>query len=390
MMSRSNHPLLVLGICALSASHAVALSNDIQSPHRLFRLRKSALNGHGSNEMDAMKVPNETVDVQTFVDDGENTTVESLVEAVVETQDNFDTSRQKDDDGLLSMNIGGVDDTEFQECEEVMVCPDPACEEMVEIDIEEPTLFNRKNLLLRRHLESKTNKSIKEHKYHSPKSDKSSSTAETPVYYESMITDDVATTSKIPPTTGDTAHEEHRDQVAKSGKAATTASALPITETPASESTIMDDVETVAKSGKAATTASALPIAEMPVAESTIIVDVGTVAKSGKAATTASALPIAEMPIAESTIMVDVGTVAKSGKVKSDKMTPPDSQSPHTNGDPATTILPSTEAFLTKSGKVSKSTKGCKSGKGCKMVLQCTSTKSPAGTGIATAPPVSG
>jgi hypothetical protein len=305
--------------------------------------------------MEAMAVPNETAGVQTFADDGENTSVEGLVEVVVETLDDFDTSRQKDDDGLLSMDTGGVDDIEFQECVEVMVCPDPACAEMEEVDIDEPTLFHRKSLLLRRHLESKTNKANKEHQHHSSKSDKLASTAETPVS-ESMIIDDVVTTSKIPPTTGDMAHEEHHDQVAKSGKAATTASAIPIAETPVSESTIM--------------------------------VDVGTVAKSGKAATTASTLSIAETPVSGSTIVVD-GAIT-SNKAKSGKMTPPDSLSPPTNGDPATTILPSTEAFMTKSGKVSKSTTGCKSGKGCKMVLQCTSTKSPAGTGIITAPPVSG
>jgi hypothetical protein len=213
VMTRSNHPLLLLGECALSASHALALSDDIQSPHRLFRLRKSALNRHGSNDMEEMAVPNETAGVQTFADDGENTSVEGLVEVVVETLDDVDTSRQKDDDGLLSMDTGGVDDIEFQECVEVMVCPDPACAEMEEVDIDEPTLFHRKSLLLRRHLESKTKKANKEHQHHSSKSDTSASTAKMPVS-ESMIIDDVVTTSKIPPTTGDMAHEEHHDQVA--------------------------------------------------------------------------------------------------------------------------------------------------------------------------------
>jgi hypothetical protein len=298
-MIRSYHPLLLLGICALSASSAVALSNDIQSPHRLFRdgmLRKSALNSDESNELDAVALSNDavlqyetgTADVRTMDDggdDGEDASRDGSMEVVVETPDDeslnewFDYNRQKDDDGLLSMDTtGGVDDIEFLECVEVKVCPDPACSEMEVVAAEDPAL-NRRKSLLRRHLESKTHK----------------------------------------------AQKEHQDQAAKSGKAATTASALPM--------------------------------AEIPVFESKIVV-------------------------------VDVATTSK--KPKSGKMTPPDSQIPPTNGDAAITILPSTSDFLTKSGKVSKAAKGCKSGKGCKMVLQCTSTKSPAGTEIITAPPVSG
>jgi hypothetical protein len=240
-MTRSNHPLILMGICALSATNAVALSNDIQNPHHLFRLRKSALNSDGSNDSAAAIA----------------TSVEASVEAVVENHvgenqnEWLDTNRQKDDDELLSMDTGGADGVELQDCMEVKVCPDPACAEMEEAVEEGPTIFSRKSLLLRRHLESLT----------------------------------------------------------KSGKSATTA-----------ETTTNDKPVFLAKSGK---------------------------------------------------------------------MTPPDSLSPPTNGEPATTIFQLTQVFSTKSGKVSKAAKGCKSGKGCKMVLQCTSTKSPAGTGIVTAPPVS-
>jgi hypothetical protein len=294
-MIRSHHPLLVLGICALSASNAVALSNDIQGPHRLFRdgmLRKSALNSDEGNELDAVALSNDavlqyetgTADVRTMDDggdDGEDASRDGSMEVVVEIPDDeslsewFDYNRQKDDDGLLSMDTtGGVDDIEFQECVEVRVCPDPACSEMEVVAADDPAL-NRRKSLLRRHLETKAHK----------------------------------------------AHKEHPDQAAKSGKAAITASAVPI--------------------------------AEIPVSESNIVV-------------------------------VDVATTTK--KPKSGKMTPPDSQIPPTNDDAAMAILPSTQDFLTKSGKVSKAAKGCKSGKGCKIVLQCT----PAGTGIVTAPPVSG
>ena len=233
MMTRSNHPLLLLfGLCALSASNAVAQSNVIESPHRLFRLRKSALNSDGSNQSETIA-----------------TSVDASVEDVVETLDDvnpnelFDTNRQKDDEELLSMDTGGADGIELQDCTEVKVCPDPACAEMeavVKVVNEDPSIFNRRSLHLRRHLESST--------------------------------------------------------------------------------------------------------------------------KSGKSAS--------NKPV----------FLAKSGK-----MMPHDSQSPPTNDDPETTI---TQIFSAKSGKISKSAKGCKSGKGCKMVLQCTSTKLPAGTGIATAPPV--
>jgi hypothetical protein len=293
-MTRSNHPLLLLGICALSASNAVALSNDIQNPHRLFRdgmLRKSATyNSDGDNELEAVALSNDqyetgAADVRTK-DDGddyyENASRDGSMEVVVE----FGYNRQTDD-GLMSMGtVGEVDDIEHQDCVEVKVCPDPACSEMEVIESEEDPALDRRKSLLRRHLESK-------------------------------------------------AHKAHKEHHAKSGKAATTASAT------------------------ASATDSALPIAEMPESESTIIV-------------------------------VDVATTTK--KPKGGKMTPPDSQIPSTNGDLTTTILPSTSVSLTKSGKVSKAakgSKGCKSEKGCKMVLQCTSTKSPVGDEIITAPPVS-
>ncbi|KAL3822976.1 hypothetical protein ACHAXA_008116 [Cyclostephanos tholiformis] len=180
-MTRSNHPLLLLGICALSASNVVALSNDIQGPHRLFRdgmLRKSAMNTEESIESDEKAISNDadavlqfetgTADIRTIDDsgdDGEDASRDGSMEDVVETPDDlnewFDYNRQKSDDELLSMDTGGVDDIEFQECVEVKVCPDPACAEMEEVVVEDPTL-DRHKILLRRHLEAKAHKALKD------------------------------------------------------------------------------------------------------------------------------------------------------------------------------------------------------------------------------------